>query len=169
VDGARFAGVVVMGSHLPPSRLLSDHHDEIAIACRAIRSYRDDRQGLITAYRYFESVILAHFGAEEELLLPAYAKHDPASARLIREEHDLLRSRMTQTAIDVELEGVSAAQIDELVELLRAHAAFEDTTLYRWADLPEADGAIAALARIERPKWSLGAIPAGVEHTGYSR
>jgi hypothetical protein len=164
------------GTTTTPSGLLTDHHREIEAACRALRTHTnvDDPLELIATYRRFETAMVTHFDAEEELLLPAYAEHFPATARQIREEHVALRARMMKVAIDVELHVVRAEQIEELLALLRAHASFEEVTLYRWADgRLDADATVTLAGRLDGSQPAPGPtppMPAGQsEHTGYSR
>jgi hypothetical protein len=156
-----------------PSILLTDQHRDIEAASRDLMSCTrgDDPRDLIAAYRSFESMILAHIEAEEELLLAAYAEHFPETTRQIREEHAALRRGLLRVAIDVELHTVRLEQIEELLGMLRAHAGFEGVTLYRWADgnlSAEASAKLAAtLDRRQITEHLMPQVPA--EHTGYSR
>lgn len=162
-----------MAPQATPSVLLRNHQRDVETSARILRACAcgDDPLELIAAYRRFESMILAHIDAEEALLLAAYAEHFPATARQIRDEHGELKRRLMQVAIDVELHGVRLEQIDELLQLIRTHAGFEDVTLYRWADGELSGQATATLAtRISGSQPAIEPmLPAQLEHTGYSR
>lgn len=123
------------GSTPEPRRLLADHHRAIDIVCRDLldRTYADDPLRMIEQYRTFERAILEHLVAEEELVVPAYARAAPFEARAILDDHAELRQRLFQVAIEAELHYVRAETVCELIEQLRAHAAREDASMYAWA------------------------------------
>jgi len=122
---------------LSPARdhLLPDHHEQMERACLILLgdTYADDPRALIAGWRRFEHLVEAHFGAEEELLLPAYAHLAPAAAAAIRDDHDRIRGLMARLGVEVELHIVRADTIGELVAELRAHTLREDASLYQWA------------------------------------
>jgi hypothetical protein len=124
--------------------LLAEHHRAMEAACTDLlgHTYADEPFELVGEYRRFEHEVLAHLAAEEELLLPAYARHAPDDARELEEDHEELRRLLYRIAIDVELHVVRAATVDQLIARLREHAAHEEQGLYTWAA-----GALDALAR----------------------
>ncbi len=157
-----------------PSALLSNHHRELQVACGELRDAicGADRIELMGVYRRFEESVLAHFATEEELLLPAYAEHFPATARQLLEEHAALRRLLMHVAIDVELHVVRVEQLDRLLDRLRKHAACEEVTLYGWIDQRLDARATSGLAeRLTRSGPSVErAWPVSrPEHTGFSR
>lgn len=125
------------GAASGPRLLLADHHREIEIACRALleRTYADDPPQLIAQYRSFESAILDHLAAEEEIILPAFAEAAPVEARAILDDHAVLRRQLFQIGVDVELHIVRAQTLRELIDQLHAHAAREDASMYPWAQV----------------------------------
>lgn len=124
---------------LPPRRglglLLPDHHRRIEAMCRDLLAwaYADDSRELTARWCELEAELLDHIAAEEEIILPSYAAHAPADAKRIQDDHARLREFVTPTGVDVELHQIRAARLRRLVEALEAHAAFEDATMYPWA------------------------------------
>lgn len=159
----------------PPSTLLTEHHHELDATCCDLRSAIEcaDPLELVARYRRFEEAMLAHLDAEEQLLLPAYAATFPATARELREEHAELRRLLAHVELDVDRHAARAEQLDRLVERLRSHTGFEETTLYRWAD-QHLDGRAIAEVAAGLPRHGLAPAAHHVggrhlEHTGFSR
>lgn len=127
-----------MPASVDPSlrHLLADHHHAVERACRSLlsTSYEDDPQRLVEIFRRFERALLGHFEAERDLLLPAFERVDPGAALAIREDHEALERQLFQLAIEVELHAIRVHAIHHFIAELRAHAAREDATMYRWAD-----------------------------------
>jgi len=90
--------------------------------------------------------LLAHLEAEERYVLPAFAHIDREEARALLREHGLIRERLLElgVAVDLHLGRYEAGR--ELVDMLRAHADREDNLLYRWAD-KQLDTTLADAAR----------------------
>ena len=164
-----------------PRLLLAEHHRATEQACTALlaRTYADDPHELVAQYRAFEHALLEHLAAEEELILPAYAQHDPADAQAIRDDHEAIRKALNRLGIEVELHVVRAHSVHELVDSLRAHAAREDAAMYPWAQvhLPlvtrrqlfvRVGRSLRALVQFRRRR-ERGLGEGSVRHTGYSR
>jgi hypothetical protein len=115
--------------------LLPEHHEEIAAACAALRTsaYIDDPLEVIMRYRNVEHAVLEHMRAEEDFILPAYARRAPADAAAIRATHEDLRRQLYRLGIDAELHCIRLESIDQLTATLRDHAAREDREMYPWA------------------------------------
>ena len=109
-----------------------------------------DRDAAAEAFTRFEQRLVAHLAVEDELLLPALRRTDPAEAAALAEDHRRIRARLSELDVGVDLHLVRANIVAELVEMLRAHARREDAWLYRWAD--------EALAALDR-KAILGRLP----------
>jgi hemerythrin-like domain-containing protein len=86
------------------------------------------------AYRDFESHLTEHFGVEEKILFPEFAVAHPAEVEELQAEHAAIRARMEELGVGVQLHQVRLPAIEDLVRMLRGHAAREDAALYRWAD-----------------------------------
>ena len=94
----------------------------------------DDPAAFRREWQVFEAEVLRHFDAEEGEILPAFAREQPLEARLLLEEHEQLRNRMTQLGVDLDLHCLPPEQVATFVESLRVHAHHEDEVLYPWAD-----------------------------------
>ena len=120
-----------------PHLLFAEHHRSLRRAAEDLmaRAHEDDCFALVAEYSAFERQVLEHMRAEEELVLPAYAKACPVDAAQIRAGHALIRRRLESTALDVELHSVRIAALRDLLAVLDAHAKFEDGTMYPWAQV----------------------------------
>lgn len=122
------------GVQLGLQQMLMDHHCALETACQALlaQAYVDDPRQLVLHYRAFERSMLEHIAAEDALLLPAYAEHDPDDARSIRADHVAIQELLFRVGIEVELHSVRVDTVKQLIEQLQAHAAREDATMYPW-------------------------------------
>jgi len=111
--------------------LSRDHHQALAQALWLKRAGREDRKAVTDAFlEFFDHHGRRHFAIEEELLLPAMARHcnatDEAIVRVLT-DHVEIRRR----AADLERSNdVPAATLNELGELLEAHVRFEERVLF---------------------------------------
>ena len=120
-----------------PRLLLADHHRGIEKAYLAMLSatYADDSRDLVREFRCFESAVLEHVAAEEEVILPFYELFDAADAALIRADHARIREELTRAGIETDLHAMRVERMKGLVEALRAHSAHEDSVMYPWAQV----------------------------------
>ncbi len=110
--------------------LSREHHVALEVALRLRRATVADAEQVRVAFlQFFEDEAREHFRAEEELLLPAFARHaaadDPDVARVLV-EHVEMRRRAAQLA-------AGTSDVDELHalgELLNAHVRHEERTLF---------------------------------------
>jgi hemerythrin-like domain-containing protein len=136
--------------------LSRDHHHGLSVALRLKRTTsataRADRQQFLDFWR---AEGRRHFRVEEEVLLPAYARHsgvdEPAVVRVLTEHVDLRRR-----AIELEAnEWPEVGQLHELGERLQRHIRHEERVLFpkMEAAIPEGElGNLAkAIERAERP------------------
>ena len=149
---ARPSHVVLRGDFL---RALSrDHHQGLSTALRLKRTTsataREARQQFLDFWR---TEGRRHFRIEEEVLLPAYARHrsvdDPAVVRVLTEHVDLRR-------LAIELEANERPEIDQLHELgerLQGHIRHEERVLF-----PKIEAAI--------PEVELGDLAEAIERAG---
>lgn len=98
------------------------------------RVHVNDAIAANAAWTAFDQGLVAHFDAEEAEVLPLFERHDPAEAAAIRAEHTKLRAVLVELGVMLELHALREATVEELIRLLRAHAAREEEALYRWAD-----------------------------------
>ena len=77
-----------------------------------------------------EARLLRHLEAEETYLLPLLEASHPTEVARTRAEHGHIRDVVSALGISIELHSVRKPELLGLVELLNAHAAYEDTELY---------------------------------------
>jgi hypothetical protein len=120
-----------------PRLLLADHHREIEDACSALLAiaYEDCLRAVVEQYRALERAVLEHLEAEESVILPDYAAHDPEAASAIRDEHAAIRKLLFRIGVEVELHVVRLETLQRLIDTLHAHAAREDVSMYPWAQV----------------------------------
>ena len=113
-------------------RVLShQHHQGLFAALQLKRARRDTATEARTAFLdFFEREGARHFRAEEELLLPAFARHSevdqPAIVRVLTEHVDLRRRGQ-----DLEASAdQDPAALRELGERLESHIRFEERVLF---------------------------------------
>ncbi len=103
-----------------------------------------------SCFSELERQLSAHMEMEEEHVFPGLSRVDPVETRALLGEHAAIRSQLASLAVGVDLHTTRAAEIGELVAMLRAHAGREDALAYRWAETHLAAGTRASLlARVE--------------------
>jgi uncharacterized protein (TIGR02284 family) len=80
-----------------------------------------------------EAHVLRHLDAEEMFLLPGFHRDRPGEAAAIRDQHALIRKRLGEIGIAVDLHLPRADQVSEFRDLLMSHVAEERRSLYVWA------------------------------------
>ena len=85
------------------------------------------------AWQTFERQLMAHFDAEEAHVLPAFSWSQPKEAQELLDEHERIRGRLTELAIDLDLHCLKPESVSTLVEELRSHAIREELLFYPWA------------------------------------
>lgn len=96
--------------------------------------HANDAEAIDRVWGDFEHGLLAHLEAEEHHLLPALERVDTAEAASIRSDHATLRRLVAEVGAGVELHVVREHTVRRLMQFLRAHAAMEEHSLYRWAE-----------------------------------
>lgn len=128
--------------------LSREHHVALEVALRLTRATADDAQEVRDqALAFFTDEARRHFREEEELLLPAFARHappdDPDVVRVLV-EHVEMRRRFADLA------AADAPDLDTLHELgriLHDHVRHEERTLFGRIEAvltPEELGALGA-------------------------
>jgi hemerythrin-like domain-containing protein len=111
--------------------LSRDHHQGLFVALTLKRADAATAAQARAAFlEFFEHEGGAHFRAEEEVLLPAYARHgDPGRPEVVRMlvEHVELRRRAQDLAGATEPD---VAQLHELGERLEGHIRHEERVLF---------------------------------------
>jgi iron-sulfur cluster repair protein YtfE (RIC family) len=111
--------------------LSRDHHQGLFVALQLRRADNDTAAQAREAFlSFFEQEGARHFRAEEEVLLPAYARHvepdEPAVVRVLVEHVDL-RRRAQDLAGGAEWD---VAELRELGERLEGHIRHEERVLF---------------------------------------
>jgi hemerythrin-like domain-containing protein len=114
------------------SPLSRDHHQGLFVALQLRRADADTAAGAREAFlSFFEQDGARHFRAEEEVLLPAYARHaepdEPAVVRVLVEHVDL-RRRAQDLAAGAEWDV--AELLRELGDRLEGHIRHEERVLF---------------------------------------
>jgi hemerythrin-like domain-containing protein len=128
--------------------LSRQHHRGLAAALKLKRAQASDAGEARAAFlEFWEAEGRDHFRIEEEILLPAYARHGeadhPAVVRVLVEHVDLRRRGQDLAATDEPAPGV----LQDLGERLERHIRHEERVLFPLIEgaLPEAE-----LARVMR-------------------
>lgn len=111
--------------------LSREHHVALELALRLQRATASDAETVKrAAIDFWREEGREHFRLEEELLLPAFARHagaDDADVVRVLIEHVDIRRRMA----DIEIEGgADVPALNVLGELLRDHVRHEERTLF---------------------------------------
>jgi iron-sulfur cluster repair protein YtfE (RIC family) len=111
--------------------LSRDHHQGLFVALKLKRADADTAsQARETFLSFFEEEGARHFRAEEEVLLPAYARHtepdQPAIIRVLVEHVDLRRRAQDLTAQS----EPDLAELHELGERFEGHIRHEERVLF---------------------------------------
>lgn len=130
--------------------LSRDHHQALVVAQKLRRATVDTAPAARSAFlAYWEAEGRHHFRSEEEVLLPAFARHGDAGqdavVRVLVEHVDLRRR-----AADLEAPREPPLhELRELGELLDQHVRHEERTLFRLIEQampePELDALVTAL------------------------
>src|SRR5689334_22301146 len=108
--------------------LSREHYAALAVALHLRRATPEDAERARAAFgQFFETEGRAHFRAEEELLLPAFARYapcdDPDIVPVLVEHVDIRRR-----AHDVATADLVVEDLHELGSLLEAHVRHEERT-----------------------------------------
>lgn len=112
------------------SSLSREHHVALEMALRLRKATASDAGAVRERFvRFFEDEARPHFRAEEELLLPAFARHvspeDPDIVRVLT-DHVEVRRRAADLAAGV----VDLAELHALGNLLHDHIRHEERRLF---------------------------------------
>jgi len=118
-----------------------------------------DIRTLGRVWRAYEDGLLAHMKAEEEFLFDALKASHPFVLTTLREQHEAIRKLLTAMDIAIDLHFVRHHQVQEMLSLVREHAALENETLYGWADkmlTPDQRVALTKALHKEAPGKAVG-------------
>lgn len=116
-------------------RLRADHVDFITLFRELNDAVEcDDASILQTCWTKFESRLFTHMEAEEKYILPGLVFRHPVETERLRVDHDRFRSLLSELGVRADLHLLRKSASDELLQLLESHAAWEDKTIYKWAE-----------------------------------
>jgi hypothetical protein len=94
----------------------------------------NDRAAMPAPWTEFDARTRAHLHAEEQWLLPALLRWRQRDARVIVEEHKLIRRRLDELGIGIGNQEVQVYDLCRFLDELRAHSRIEEEGVYRWAE-----------------------------------
>lgn len=139
-----------------PRETLRHEHQMLGALCDDLmnRAESGDWRECDAVWEELGRVLDAHMNLEEGTLLPVFEGEGPGQARLaaqIRREHRDIRHSVERLGIMVQVHELRADDVRAFVEALRRHAAFEDSSLYAWADRIASPGARRLSGQSEPP------------------
>ena len=116
--------------------LLLQQHEHVEDECRALLGsvYVDEPRLLDTHWASLEAQLLDHMAAEEELILPGYARDVPDDARTIRAGHDALRTLIAELSLEARRHAITVETVERLIVTLHEHTEAEGSVMYAWAE-----------------------------------
>lgn len=116
------------------SKLLKDH-EELDELLRRLAQDADAPSPLElqATWNTLEGRLIRHMEVEERFLLPLVEASDPVEVERTRQEHARIRDLIVELGVAVDLHTVREHDILQLIQLLREHAAREESALYRLA------------------------------------
>jgi hemerythrin len=117
-------------------RLLGADHENFLTLFAALQDAVDgaDQPTIQAVWSEFEQRLMTHIDAEEAYLLPGLERAHPEAIARARTEHARIRTLLAELGIQTDLHILRKSAAGDLVALLRNHAAWEDETLYQWAE-----------------------------------
>jgi hemerythrin superfamily protein len=114
--------------------LLSSEHTRLEQLFEEVLSafQADARIEARTLWSQFDAQLRAHMALEESRILPRLADVNAPEAAALRREHDILREKLLQLGIGVDLHFTRDTHVEDFLRVLRAHAKREDKLMYRF-------------------------------------
>ncbi len=114
--------------------LINDHARlEKLFAALVIAFRAGDRERCAALWNACDSSLEAHMAAEEQLILPEFAKREPVEAAAVAREHAAIRSALSELGIGVDLHCTNAEAVERFTRVLKKHAEREERRMYPWA------------------------------------
>lgn len=115
--------------------LLREHAELDALFDRLLAAVdADATSAAAKLWSEFDTQLRAHLELEEQCILPAFGRSHPSDAAEIQAEHAQIRAALLELGIGVDLHLARADMVARFIDLLRRHAAREDTSMYKWSD-----------------------------------
>lgn len=121
---------------IPVSERFGEDHARLAGEMRALADTVEGAPSgdIQDRWARFEAGLRAHFDTEERFFVPALEAAHPTEAARVRAEHARFRRRLVELAVDADLHTLRLDAVSAFLEELAGHAAWEQDTLYPWAD-----------------------------------
>jgi iron-sulfur cluster repair protein YtfE (RIC family) len=121
--------------HLPEAEAdtrLRDEHAELDARFDDLcaRARDGDWSDVDEVWDDFADDLEAHLAFEEEEVFPALAKDAPALVERLTAQHEMIRRRLTELGVEIQVHTVRADTLETFVDALRQHAALENEQLY---------------------------------------
>ena len=94
----------------------------------------DAREDAARLWGQLDRGLAEHMEFEERQMLPAFRAVDRREADALLREHDLIRHRLIELGMGLDLHCLRVELVADFIALLRGHARREDALLYRWAE-----------------------------------
>jgi hemerythrin-like domain-containing protein len=98
------------------------------------RARRGDWSDVDEVWDDFTDDLEAHLAYEEHDLFPLLVEQAPALAKRLVAQHEMIRRRLVELGIEIQLHTVRAQTLVQLVDMLREHARLESEQLYPWLE-----------------------------------
>lgn len=116
-------------------RFLEDHQRLQRVLERLLAAFEaNDRDEMALTWTDLDIGLRTHLDAEEALLLPALMRVAEDDARTILDEHEVIRNRLIELGVGVDLHIVRLDTARAFAVELAAHAHREEELLYTWGD-----------------------------------
>jgi hemerythrin len=92
-----------------------------------------DTAAMDATWSKLDRSLSAHLETEERWMLPIFERGAPEEAAAVWADHEKIRALLAEIGVGIELHVVREETIEALARFLRAHAAREEASLYRWA------------------------------------
>ena len=103
--------------------LVEDHARLGKLFNELVVAFRDgDRYECAALWNAFEKSLDAHMALEEQLILPEFAKVDPAEAAALASEHAAIRESLSELGVGVDLHRTNAEAVERFISMLKNHA-----------------------------------------------
>ena len=116
-------------------QLLADHAELESLLVQLGQSVdsNDVPADLCICWAHFEARLRDHLDTEERSLFPVFGARHREEIESLRAQHQQIRRTLAELGIAAELHTIRKPAVDELIALLREHAALEDRSMYDWA------------------------------------
>ena len=82
----------------------------------------------------FADDLEAHLAYEEHDLFPLLVEQAPALVERLVAQHEMIRARLAELGVEIQLHTVRARTVEGFVATLREHAQLESEQLYPWLE-----------------------------------